>query len=78
LFCGIILFLGAYIPAANYAAKLGGWSTPPGRFGTALEDTGGKVLMNNSIIMIIVGILILAWGCFNDDIIKILKKTKQS
>jgi hypothetical protein len=37
LISGIILYLGIHIPAAIQASKLGGWSIPPGRLGTALK-----------------------------------------
>ncbi|MEK4512140.1 hypothetical protein [Paenibacillus sp. FSL K6-2524] len=77
LCCGIILYLGGYIPAAHYASELGGWSTPPGRLGTALEATGGKSAINNSMIMMIIGFFLLAWGCFSDEIIRIQKLFKQ-
>jgi hypothetical protein len=76
LFCGIILYLGIHIPAAYHATKLGGWTTPPGRLGTALNEMGGTTASNNSVIMIIVGLILLVWGCFGDDLISILRKLK--
>lgn len=74
MFNGVILFLGVYIPAALYATKLGGWSTPPGPLGTALSVTGGKTALDISISIMICGICLLAWGCFGEAIIRILKK----
>jgi hypothetical protein len=77
LFSGIILYLGIHIPVAIYASKLGGWTTPPGRFGTALSDMGGISATNNSVIMIIVGVILLVWGSFDDELLSLLKKIKQ-
>lgn len=78
LFCGVILFLGIYIPAAFQAAKLGGWSTPPGRLGTALNEMGGAAAMNYSVIIIVAGIILIVWGCFGAEAISRIKKSKQS
>ncbi|REK77588.1 hypothetical protein [Paenibacillus paeoniae] len=68
LFCGIILYLGVYIPASQIAFKLGSWTTPPGRLGTALSQTGGTTPMVYAAIMMAVGACLLLWGCFLDDI----------
>lgn len=76
LFSGVLLYLGVYVPVALHASKLGGWTTPPGRFGTALNEMGGTAAFNYSIIMIICGILLLVWGCFGEEIIRTMKKTK--
>jgi hypothetical protein len=62
LISGIILYLGIHIPAAIQASKLGGWTTPPGRLGTALSEMGGITATNNSVIMIIVGVILIVWG----------------
>jgi hypothetical protein len=77
LFCGVILFLGIYIPAAFHAAKLSGWSTPPGRLGTALHEMGGAAAMNYSVIIIVAGIILIVWGCFGAEAIRRIKKFKQ-
>ncbi|MCM3631671.1 hypothetical protein M3194_30785 [Paenibacillus glycanilyticus] len=73
LFTGIILFLGVYILAARHSSTLGSWTTPPGRLGTALNEMGGTTAFHNSIIMIVCGIILLLWGCFEDDIVKLIK-----
>ncbi|MGO4106262.1 hypothetical protein [Paenibacillus sp. YAF4_2] len=73
LFTGIILYLGVYIPAARHSSTLGGWTTPPGRLGTALDEMGGTTTYHNSIVMTICGIILLLWGCFEDDIVKLIK-----
>lgn len=73
---GIILYIGIQIPAALYASKLGGWSIPPGRIGTALEKTGGIVPNNYSIAMIVFGVILVIWGCFGDDIKSIFSKIR--
>ncbi|TJY43071.1 hypothetical protein E5161_04015 [Cohnella pontilimi] len=77
LFCGIILYLGIHIPAAYHASKLGSWSTPPGRLGTALNEMGGATATYYSVIMIIGGMILLVWGCFDDEITSALKKLRK-
>ncbi len=52
---GILLYTGIRIAAVLYMKELTGWSTPPGRYGTALEQIGAKKdivvsLKNNSLI----------------------------
>lgn len=76
LFCGVILYLGVYIPASMEAAKLGGWSTPPGRLGTALQVIGGITPFVFSIIMMAVGACLLLWGSFLDDILRKKARSK--
>ncbi|WP_238652273.1 hypothetical protein [Paenibacillus piscarius] len=73
LFSGIILYLGVYIEAARHSSTLGGWTTPPGRFATALNEVGGTTTFYSSIVMIICGIILLLWGCFEDDVVKLIK-----
>lgn len=77
LFCGIILYLGIYIPAAFHAAKLSGWSTPPGRLGTALNEMGGAAALNYSVMIIVAGMILIVWGCFGAEAISRIKKFKQ-
>lgn len=75
LFSGIILYLGIYIPVALHASILGGWTTPPGRLGTALNEMGGTTAFNYSIVMIICSIILLLWGCFEEDVKKMIIRT---
>lgn len=77
LFCGVILYLGIHIPASHHALKLSGWTTPPGRIGTALNEMGLASAANYSVILIIVGIILLLWGCFVDEIISRYKNYKK-
>lgn len=78
LFCGIGLYLGIYIPAAYHATKLGGWSTPPGRLGTALNEMGGTNAYNYSVMIIISGVILLLWGCFGENIKNSFNKWKRN
>lgn len=66
LFAGVALTLGTYIPAAKYSSTLGGWNTPPGRLGTALDAMGGTELFYFSIVLIILGLIFLIIGSFED------------
>jgi len=70
LFCGVLLYLGVYIPASMEAVKLSGWSTPPGRLGTALQEIGGTTPIVFAIIMMAAGACLLLWGCLLDDILR--------
>lgn len=40
LISGVILYISVHIPAASLAATLSGWSSPPGKLGTALAEMG--------------------------------------
>lgn len=64
LFSGVILYIGVHIPAALHAENISGWYTPPGRYGTALEETGGTIGMIISVAMCILGMALLMWGAF--------------
>jgi hypothetical protein len=75
LFSGIILYLGIYIPAARHASILGGFATPPGRLGTALNEMGGTTAFHYSKVMIICGIFLLLWGCFGEEVIGLIIRT---
>ena len=70
LFCGVVLYLGVHIPGALQAMKLGGWATPPGRLGTALNEMGLTAAAKNSIFLIIGGIVLLLWGGIVVDLMK--------
>ena|GEM_PF-2933245 len=76
LFCGVILFLGAFIPAAHYAENLGSWSTRTGKLGTALNDIGGASVANYSVMLMIAGIALLLWGGIIEGIISSYKEYK--
>lgn len=67
---GILLFIGVHIPAAQYSSKLTGWTTPPGRYGTAIIDTGGTSPLIISIILCFLGLLLMIWGSVIDQFIK--------
>lgn len=77
LISGVILYISAHIPAAFLAFKLGSWSTPPGRLGTALEEMGGAATRNGSIILIISGVIVILWGAFEDELIRLYKNNKR-
>ncbi|QHW33788.1 hypothetical protein GZH47_25310 [Paenibacillus rhizovicinus] len=77
LFSGVILYLGVFIPAARLASTLGGWTTPPGRLGTALNETGGSTAYHSSIVMIICGILLLLWGCFGEEVTGLIVRVRK-
>lgn len=61
---GIILFCVTYIPSSNYMIKLGQWTSPPGKFITAVIETGGLMPFITGICLFFCGILFLLWGTF--------------
>ncbi|WP_090725200.1 hypothetical protein [Paenibacillus sp. PDC88] len=71
LMSGTILYTGIRISTAIYAESLGGWSTPPGKFGTALEELGAVLPRNLSVALILAGVVLVLWGCFDKQIIKL-------
>ncbi len=58
---GILLYTGIRIAAVLYMKELNGWSTPPGRYGTALEDIGGKKDIAVSLGLCTLGIVLMLW-----------------
>lgn len=62
LISGIFLYIGIHVPAALYITKLTGWTTPPGRYGTAVIDTGGTNAVIISIILSVLGLIFMIWG----------------
>ncbi|MGG1555279.1 hypothetical protein [Paenibacillus ferrarius] len=74
LLSGILLYLGIRIPAGITAAKLGGWETPPGRYGTALEAIGGAGPANIAIVFIILGTVMIVLGAFSEELSALWKK----
>lgn len=74
LLVGAMLYLGIHIPAAKLASNLGGWSTPPGRFGTALEQMEGIQPTVYSILFMMLGVILLLIGAFSDDVKSIKNK----
>ncbi|PJN56414.1 hypothetical protein PAEVO_31370 [Paenibacillus sp. GM2FR] len=77
LISGIILYLSVHIPATLFASKLGSWTTPPGRLGTALAEMGAVAAINGSIILIISGVVVILWGAFEDELIRLYKYSKR-
>ncbi|ASS66579.1 MULTISPECIES: hypothetical protein [unclassified Paenibacillus] len=59
LFSGVLLYLGVHLAAAMHLPHTTAWSTPPGKYGTALRETGGYAANLVSILFMIGGSLIL-------------------
>lgn len=59
LLSGVLLYLGVHLAAVMYLPHITGWSTPPGKYGTALRETGGYAANLISILFMIGGSLIL-------------------
>jgi len=76
LLVGAIIYLTIHTPAAKLASNLGGWTTPPGRFGTALNEMGGTQPISYSIFLMILGVILILLGAFSDEIKYIKSKLK--
>jgi hypothetical protein len=70
LLSGIVLYLGIHISASLIMPNINGWSTPPGRFGTALRETGGYAANIFGIILCILGLFIIIYECYLSGIIE--------
>lgn len=68
---GILLYIGIHISTAIFMTEVKAWSTPPGRYGTALEEIGGQAEINISIILCIVGIALMMWDGMRKSIINL-------
>ncbi|MDQ0112588.1 hypothetical protein [Paenibacillus harenae] len=75
LLSGIILYLGMHISASIFIPNINGWSTPPGRFGTALRESGGYMANIFAIILCILGFFIIIYECYLKEIIDRNRKT---
>jgi hypothetical protein len=69
LLSGIILYLGMHISASLFMPNINGWSTPPGRFGTALSESGGDSASVFAIILCILGFFIIIYESYLREII---------
>ncbi|HEY2491327.1 MAG TPA: hypothetical protein VGI33_00085 [Paenibacillus sp.] len=78
MIAGIILYIGFHIPAAINTFEITGWSNPPGRYGTALLETGGRIPMILGIILGIAGLLILLWGTFSQELATLAHNIKEN
>lgn len=58
---GVLLYIGIHISTVIFMTEVKGWSTPPGRFGTALEQVGGKAEFIVALLLCIIGIGFMAW-----------------
>ncbi|MGF7045573.1 hypothetical protein J2T13_000033 [Paenibacillus sp. DS2015] len=76
MIAGVILYIGYHIPAAMNTFEITGWSNPPGRYGTALLETGGRFPMILGIIVGLAGFLILLWGTFSKELSILTHKLK--
>ena len=77
-FSGIILYVGVHILAAMYVKEMTGWSTPPGRFGTALAETAGNAPHAFSIWLCIIALILLCWEVVYRIIKPIVLNIKQN
>ncbi|WP_211748616.1 hypothetical protein [Paenibacillus sp. Marseille-Q4541] len=67
---GICLYLGMYLPALELGLTLGGFTTPPGRIGSALEITEGNKPMIYAIGCMILGFMLVIWGALKEELTK--------
>lgn len=67
---GIALYLGIYLPALELGLTLGGFTTPPGRIGSALEITEGNTPMVYAIGSMVFGFMLMVWGALKDELTK--------
>jgi hypothetical protein len=72
---GIILYLGIHISASLFMTNVNGWSTPPGRFGTALRESGGYTANIFALILCILGFFIIIYECYLREIIERNRKS---
>ena len=59
LVSGSLLLGVVYIAISTYLPLLGGWSTPPGKFSTALSGVMARTPFNLSIIFIVIGVILI-------------------
>jgi hypothetical protein len=64
ILASVLIFAIIQIPTSKYIQTLGSWSTPPGKYMTALQDTGNSFLFWLSISLLLIGVIIGIVGCF--------------
>lgn len=74
LLVGILLYIGVHLSAAIVMTEIKGWSTPPGRFGTAIEEIGGETEVFLSKVLCLIGIGFMFWETCADKYYSIKNK----
>ncbi|MCM3785721.1 hypothetical protein M3231_22385 [Neobacillus mesonae] len=70
LISGTILYTGIRISASLYASEsISGWSTPPGKYGTALEELGAVLPRNLAVVLMIAGVALILWELFGKQML---------
>ena len=64
IFASVIIFAIIEVSTSKYCETLGSWSTPPGKYMTALRDTGNYFIFGLSILLLLIGVIIGMVGCF--------------
>ncbi|MBZ9634886.1 hypothetical protein [Clostridium sp. FP1] len=64
ILASVIIFAIIEVPTSKYCETLGSWTTPPGKYMTALQDTGNGFLFWLSISLLLIGVIIGMVGCF--------------
>jgi hypothetical protein len=64
ILASVLIFAIIQIPTSKHIQTLGSWSTPPGKYMTALQDTGNSFLFWLSISLLLIGLIIGMVGCF--------------
>lgn len=68
----LILFILGHINTIPYMVKLGSWFTPPGKYITALNETGNIVPIRLSIIFFVLGVCLILYHIYRKN-----KKSKR-
>ncbi|GEM_PF-3244972 len=68
LISGVILYVEIHVSAALYMSDIRGWNTPPGRFGTALIETGGSTPATLALFLGVAGVVFILWGCLAEPV----------
>lgn len=64
ILASVFIFAIIEAPSSKYCETLGSWTTPPGKYMTALYVTGNSFLFWLSISLLIIGLIICTIGCF--------------
>lgn len=64
LLSGVVLYVGVKIAAAIVMPNINGWSTPPGRFGTAIAEINGGFSLVISVLFSILGSVLIVLEIF--------------
>lgn len=78
LFFGLVLYCVAHVQAVNYLPLVTEWPADKGKYWSALNQTHGLQPTYSGVVFCVIGSILILFGCFEDQIKKIIKTINKS